>query len=177
VQPLPVDHVSRYTTLAALEPLPNVVQSVLHVTAQPPPTFNNILSSLAEYGFPTQRCEYLVWRRKLEQHVMEVQDNTFPPSFISSPMTYRTAQRPLGVTPLTRRQCFGRKGSHVLAPFRGEVPHMTSGSRPLTAAYIASAQQVVATVNPWFHHQSCRLEWHLMTLDGQRTLYQIINTM
>lgn len=79
VNMVPVDHVARCTALAAVEPLPNAAQSVLHITAVPPPTFNNILSSLAEYGFPTQQCEYLVWRRKLEQHVMEVQDNALFP--------------------------------------------------------------------------------------------------
>jgi L-2-aminoadipate reductase len=79
VNMVPVDHVARCTALAALEPLPNAAQSVLHITAQPPPTFNDILSSLAEYGFPTQQCEYLIWRRKLEQHVMVVQDNALFP--------------------------------------------------------------------------------------------------
>ncbi|KAG1813110.1 hypothetical protein EV424DRAFT_1473505 [Suillus variegatus] len=79
VNMVPVDDVARCTALAAVEPLPNAAQSVLHITAVPPPTFNNILSSLAEYGFPTQQCEYLVWRRKLEQHVMEVQDNALFP--------------------------------------------------------------------------------------------------
>ncbi|KAG1815255.1 uncharacterized protein BJ212DRAFT_1569055 [Suillus subaureus] len=79
VNMVPVDHVARCTALAAVEPLPNAAQSVLHITAVPPPTFNNILSSLAEYGFPTQQCEYLIWRRKLEQHVMEAQDNALFP--------------------------------------------------------------------------------------------------
>ncbi|KAG1859614.1 hypothetical protein DFJ58DRAFT_905630 [Suillus subalutaceus] len=61
VNMVPVDH-----------PLPNAAQSVLHITAVPPPTFNNILSSLAEYGFPTQQCDW-------SKHVMEVQDNALFP--------------------------------------------------------------------------------------------------
>ncbi|KAF8899770.1 hypothetical protein CPB84DRAFT_1815576 [Gymnopilus junonius] len=76
---VPVDHVARCTSLAAVSPLPNAPLSVLHITARPLPTFNGMLSSLVQYGFPTEPCEYLVWRRKLEQHVMEVQDNALFP--------------------------------------------------------------------------------------------------
>jgi L-aminoadipate-semialdehyde dehydrogenase len=53
--------------------------NVLHITAQPPPTYNKMLSSLSLYGYAVDQCEYLVWRRKLEQHVMEVQDNALFP--------------------------------------------------------------------------------------------------
>ncbi|KAF8842012.1 large subunit of L-aminoadipate-semialdehyde dehydrogenase [Paxillus ammoniavirescens] len=79
VNMVPVDHVARCTSLAAVAPLPNATQSVLHVVANPLPTFNNLLSSLADYGFLTRQCEYLVWRRELEKHVMEVQDNALFP--------------------------------------------------------------------------------------------------
>lgn len=79
VNMVPVDHVSRCVTLAAVTPLPDAALSVLHIIAKPLPTFNNILSSLAEYGFATQQCEYLLWRRKLEKHVLEVQDNALFP--------------------------------------------------------------------------------------------------
>ncbi|KAL4068584.1 hypothetical protein V8B97DRAFT_1973578 [Scleroderma yunnanense] len=79
VNMVPVDHVARCTTLAAVTPLPGTAFSVLHIVAKPLPTFNNMLSSLAEYGFPTRQCEYLVWRRELEKHVMEVQDNALFP--------------------------------------------------------------------------------------------------
>ncbi|KAJ8480756.1 hypothetical protein ONZ45_g15549 [Pleurotus djamor] len=79
VNMVPVDHVALCTALAAISPLPNARQSVLHITARPTPTFNDILSSLHLYGFPTEQCEYVVWRRKLEQHVMEVQDNALFP--------------------------------------------------------------------------------------------------
>ncbi|KAI6104324.1 hypothetical protein F5141DRAFT_182380 [Pisolithus sp. B1] len=79
VNMVPVDHVARCTTLAALAPLPDAPLSVLHIVAKPLPTFNDILLSLAEYGFSTQQCEYLSWRRKLEKHVLEVQDNALFP--------------------------------------------------------------------------------------------------
>ncbi|KAF9226319.1 alpha-aminoadipate reductase Lys1p [Gyrodon lividus] len=79
VNMVPVDHVARCTSLAAVAPLPNATQSVLHIVANPLPTFNMLLSSLADYGFSTQQCEYLVWRRELEKHVMEVQDNALFP--------------------------------------------------------------------------------------------------
>ncbi|KAF9459773.1 alpha-aminoadipate reductase Lys1p [Collybia nuda] len=79
VNMVPVDHVALCTSLAAVSPLPDAPLSVLHITASPLPTFNNMLSSLALYGFPTEPCEYVVWRRKLEQHVMEVQDNALFP--------------------------------------------------------------------------------------------------
>jgi L-aminoadipate-semialdehyde dehydrogenase len=76
---VPVDHVARCTTLAAIAPLPDAPLSVLHITARPPPTFNGMFSSLIAYGFPTEPCEYIVWRRRLEQHVMEVGDNALFP--------------------------------------------------------------------------------------------------
>lgn len=79
VNMVPVDHVALCTSLAAVYPLLYAPMSVLHITARPLPTFNNMLSSLVHYGFPTTQCEYIVWRRKLEQHVMEVQDNALFP--------------------------------------------------------------------------------------------------
>ena len=76
---VPVDHVARCASLAAISPLPNASLSVLHITARPLPTFNGMLSSLIQYGFPTKPCEYVVWRLRLEQHVMESQDNALFP--------------------------------------------------------------------------------------------------
>lgn len=76
---VPVNHVALCTALAAVAPLDNAPLSVLHITARPLPTFNNLLTSLSQYGFATEQCEYLVWRRKLEQHVMEVGDNALFP--------------------------------------------------------------------------------------------------
>lgn len=76
---VPVDHVALCTTMAAISPQSGSGLTVLHVQARPLPTYNTIFSSLSLYGFATERCEYLVWRRKLEQHVMEVQDNALFP--------------------------------------------------------------------------------------------------
>ena len=81
VNMVPVDHVARCCALAAAHPLPapRNALSVLHVAAAPRPTFNGFLGALAQYGFGTQRSEYLHWRRQLERHVMDVQDNALFP--------------------------------------------------------------------------------------------------
>jgi len=79
VNMVPVDHVTKCISVAAIDPLSHADMSVLHITARPLPTFNDLLSCLAQYGFCTEQCEYLVWRRKLEQHVMEAQDNALFP--------------------------------------------------------------------------------------------------
>lgn len=76
---VPVDHVALCAALAAISPLDKLPFAVLHITANPLPTFNDLFLSLAQYGYVTQQCEYLVWRRQLEQHVMEVQDNALFP--------------------------------------------------------------------------------------------------
>lgn len=81
VNMVPVDHVARCCALAAVSPLPppQASLSVLHVAAAPRPTFNDFLGALSRYGYGTERCDYLVWRRQLERHVMEVQDNALFP--------------------------------------------------------------------------------------------------
>ena len=81
VNMVPVDHVARCCALAAAHPLPapRNALSVLHVAAAPRPTFNGFLGALAQYGFGTARSEYLHWRRQLERHVMDVQDNALFP--------------------------------------------------------------------------------------------------
>ncbi|KAI0251949.1 alpha-aminoadipate reductase Lys1p [Lactifluus subvellereus] len=76
---VPVNHVAFCITLAAVSPHQGAGMTALHVRARPLPTYNAIFSSLSRYGFATERCEYLIWRRKLEQHVMEVQDNALFP--------------------------------------------------------------------------------------------------
>ncbi|KZT28090.1 alpha-aminoadipate reductase Lys1p [Neolentinus lepideus HHB14362 ss-1] len=78
VNMVPVDRVAACTALAAISAWDPPL-SVFHVTARPLPTFNQILTSLAYYGYSVQQCEYLVWRRRLEQYVMEVQDNALFP--------------------------------------------------------------------------------------------------
>lgn len=80
VNMVPVDHVARCVALAALGHLrKNGAMSVLHITAKPRFTFNDVFSSLARYGYQVEQCGYLEWRRKLERHVMEVQDNALFP--------------------------------------------------------------------------------------------------
>lgn len=77
---VPVDHVALCISLAAISPPPESASvPVLHITARPLPTFNSLLSCLETYGFATERCEYIVWRRKLEQQVLEAQDNALFP--------------------------------------------------------------------------------------------------
>jgi L-aminoadipate-semialdehyde dehydrogenase len=76
---VPVDHVAHCITLAAVSSPPGPGITVLHIRARPLPTYNTIFSSLSRYGFAVERCEYVVWRRRLEQHVMEVQDNALFP--------------------------------------------------------------------------------------------------
>ncbi|GJJ06092.1 putative NRPS-like protein biosynthetic cluster [Clathrus columnatus] len=75
---VPVDQVARCTTLASLRFLSDSV-NVLHVTSRPPTTYNALLGPLSKYGYPTERCEYITWRQKLEQHVLESQDNALFP--------------------------------------------------------------------------------------------------
>ncbi|KAF8318757.1 alpha-aminoadipate reductase Lys1p [Clavulina sp. PMI_390] len=80
VNMVPVDSVARYSALSAITPPFTPKQAtVFHVTAHPSVRYNDILGSLATYGYPAERTEYLLWRRKLEQHVMEVQDNALFP--------------------------------------------------------------------------------------------------
>jgi L-2-aminoadipate reductase len=123
---VPVDHVAICTTLAAVSPALDQL-SVLHITARPLPTFNHLLSSLVHYGFPTEQCEYLVWRRKLEQHVMEVQDNALFPllHFVLDDLPTSTKAPELD-------------DSNTVALLRrnGQVPNVTV-SEELIAKYLA----------------------------------------
>jgi L-2-aminoadipate reductase len=79
VNMVPVDHVASATGAAAVSASQDSAMSVLHMTASPIPSFNDVLSSLSRYGYATEPCEYVIWRRKLEQHVLEVQDNALFP--------------------------------------------------------------------------------------------------
>lgn len=80
VNMVPVDSVAHYTALSALTlPINPLQATVLHVTARPPIRFNDVLGALATYGYKVETTGYLVWRRKLEQHVIEVQDNALFP--------------------------------------------------------------------------------------------------
>ncbi|KZT61684.1 large subunit of L-aminoadipate-semialdehyde dehydrogenase [Calocera cornea HHB12733] len=75
---VPVDHVARATALSAID-VPTNAFPVLHIAAHPTVRFNDLLLSLSRYGYKVQQIEYLIWRRKLEEHVLEVQDNALYP--------------------------------------------------------------------------------------------------
>ncbi|KAF8970133.1 hypothetical protein BDZ97DRAFT_1652791 [Flammula alnicola] len=82
--------------------------SPFFITARPLTTFNGMLSTLVQYGFPKESCKYLVWRRKLEQHVMEVGDNALFPllHFVLDDLPTSTKSPELdnsNTTPLLRR--------------------------------------------------------------------------
>ena len=68
VNMVPVDHVARCCALAALAPLPppQDALSVLHVAAEPRPTFNSFLGALARYGFGTARSNVVGIARRRE---------------------------------------------------------------------------------------------------------------
>lgn len=76
---VPVDHVALLASLAAIYPPASSNFAVAQVTANPKIRFNDFLSALPLYGYKVDQCEYLLWRRKLEQHVLEVQDNALFP--------------------------------------------------------------------------------------------------
>ncbi|EMD34789.1 hypothetical protein CERSUDRAFT_107385 [Gelatoporia subvermispora B] len=78
VNMVPVDYVARCTSLAATAPLAGPLR-VLHVAAYPRPTFNAFLGALAAYGYGVSRAEYVSWRRALERHVLDAQDNALFP--------------------------------------------------------------------------------------------------
>ncbi|KAG9004721.1 large subunit of alpha-aminoadipate reductase [Tulasnella sp. JGI-2019a] len=79
VNMVPVDHVARCTTLASINAPSSTFTQVYHVTAKPAIRYNDLLLALATYGYEVSQCEYLIWRMKLEQHVMETQENALFP--------------------------------------------------------------------------------------------------
>ena len=76
---VPVDHVARCVSAAAIAPGQDAKMRVAHVHANPLPTFNGMFDALKRHGWNVEQCEYVVWRRKLEQHVLESQDNALFP--------------------------------------------------------------------------------------------------
>lgn len=76
----PVDHVALLGALSATSPIdPASKFKVAHVTGHPAIRFNELLGSLDTYGYTVKRVEYVLWRTKLEQHVIETQDNALYP--------------------------------------------------------------------------------------------------
>lgn len=80
VNMVPVDHVARCIALAAINPQRRAqVALVYHITSRPTVTYNDLLEPLTKYGYSVQKCDYLIWRQKLEQHVLDSQDNALFP--------------------------------------------------------------------------------------------------
>lgn len=77
----PVDHVALLSALSVTSPLLDTSAPfrVAHVTGHPPIRFNDLLGALSTYGYQVQQTEYVHWRTKLEQHVIETQDNALFP--------------------------------------------------------------------------------------------------
>jgi len=74
---VPVDTVALCTSLSAIIPAQGVI--VLHIAARPRVTFNDLFGSVSLYGYDLQKCDYVQWRQRLEQHVLDVQDNALFP--------------------------------------------------------------------------------------------------
>lgn len=79
VNMVPVDHVALLASLSTLSVSPSAAFNVIQVTGHPRIRFNELLGCLVKYGYPVKKVEYVQWRTKLEQHVLETQDNALFP--------------------------------------------------------------------------------------------------
>ncbi|KAN0063093.1 large subunit of alpha-aminoadipate reductase [Thecaphora frezii] len=75
----PVEHVARICALASLDISKNLEQAnrvkgtyakVYHVTGRPVIRFNDLLGQLAPHGWKVEKIEYVQWRSRLEEHVL-----------------------------------------------------------------------------------------------------------
>lgn len=72
----PVDHVARVVSLACLDtvhqdkPCQGTFAKVYHVTGHPEIRYNDMLSALRMYGWHVNKIEYVMWRSKLEEHIL-----------------------------------------------------------------------------------------------------------
>lgn len=69
----PVDHVARIVSLASLETAQGTSPhkaGVYHVTGHPTGRYSELLGALQLYGWPVKTIEYVIWRTKLEEHVL-----------------------------------------------------------------------------------------------------------
>jgi L-aminoadipate-semialdehyde dehydrogenase len=76
---VPVDHVALLASLSSLSVSPDSAFNVIQVTGHPRIRFNDLLQTLSSYGYSVNQVEYIQWRTKLEQHVLETQDNALFP--------------------------------------------------------------------------------------------------
>ncbi|KAH9822409.1 hypothetical protein DFH28DRAFT_1119375 [Melampsora americana] len=92
VNMLPVNEVARLTMLATIRN-PNDLK-VFHLTARPLPRMNEFLETLKVYGYNVIKEDYLTWRIKLEQSVMDSgpEDNALFPllHFVSNDLPSST---------------------------------------------------------------------------------------
>jgi len=76
----PVDHVALLAALSVTSPIdPSASFKVAHVTGHPALRYNGLLGALSTYGYKVSQIEYIHWRTRLEQHVLETQDNALFP--------------------------------------------------------------------------------------------------
>ncbi|KAK8854497.1 L-aminoadipate-semialdehyde dehydrogenase [Kwoniella newhampshirensis] len=75
----PVNHVALLASLSTLSSSPTSAFNILHVRGHPTIRFNDLLGALSTYGYEVTQVEYVHWRTKLEQHVLETQDNALFP--------------------------------------------------------------------------------------------------
>lgn len=72
----PVDHVARICSLASIRArqedgrVSGTNAKVCHITAHPQLRYNDLLGALLRFGWNVQRTDYIVWRSKLEDHVL-----------------------------------------------------------------------------------------------------------
>jgi L-aminoadipate-semialdehyde dehydrogenase len=76
---VPADHVALLTSLSALTVDPARPFQIAQVTGHPRIRFNDLLGALRTYGYGVTRVPYVEWRTRLEQHVLETQDNALFP--------------------------------------------------------------------------------------------------
>ena len=76
---VPVDHVALIVSLSSLTVDPAQPFKVAQVTGHPRIRFNDLLGALPSYGYAVSQTSYVDWRTKLEQHVLETQDNALFP--------------------------------------------------------------------------------------------------
>ncbi|ODV86170.1 hypothetical protein CANARDRAFT_197076 [[Candida] arabinofermentans NRRL YB-2248] len=82
VNTVPVDHVARVVVSSALHPPTSAKLNmpVVQVTGHPRIRFNEMLSSLAKYGYKVSRSDYIQWTKSLETYVIdEGKDNALYP--------------------------------------------------------------------------------------------------
>lgn len=126
----PVDHVALLGSLSTLLPPPagdGTALQVVHVTGHPKIRFNDLFAALKTYGYAVDQVEYVQWRAKLEQHVIETQDNALFPllHFVLDDLPTSTKSAELD-----------DRNARALARRAGE-PETSGVTEPLVGLYMA----------------------------------------